>query len=225
MTLAELIQRVRVQANDRVEPYFWSDQDITDWLNEAVDEAAIRGRLIHESANPHVCLIDVAEGTAVYPLHPALYELDHIGFTEDGHSERKPVALKSVEQLDKITPAWRDRTGTPMYALQTDTIIRLVPTPDRDGYLRLEGYRLPMERMELDKQDTATPELHAAHHPHLIQWALHQGFSVPDAESFDPKRSAMAEIEFTRYFGQRPSSNLRRETRADIKHHVEAFFP
>ncbi|WP_442757332.1 phage adaptor protein, partial [Pseudomonas aeruginosa] len=49
MTLADLIRRVRTDANDMVEPYFWSDQDVADWLNDAVREAAVRGRLIHES--------------------------------------------------------------------------------------------------------------------------------------------------------------------------------
>ena len=28
MTLAELIRRVRTEANDMAEPYFWSDEDI-----------------------------------------------------------------------------------------------------------------------------------------------------------------------------------------------------
>lgn len=64
MTLADLIRRVRTDANDMVEPYFWSDQDVADWLNDAVREAAVRGRLIHESQADAVCRIEVVAGTA-----------------------------------------------------------------------------------------------------------------------------------------------------------------
>ncbi|RPP87255.1 hypothetical protein IPC1125_34030, partial [Pseudomonas aeruginosa] len=60
---------------------------------------------------------------------------------------------------------------------------------------------------------------------HLVQWALHRGFSIPDMESFDPNRAALAEAAFTAYFGERPDSDLRRITREDVPHHVEAFWP
>ena len=40
MTLGELIAAFRVQANDKVEPYFWSDEEVTSYLNHAQKEAA-----------------------------------------------------------------------------------------------------------------------------------------------------------------------------------------
>ena len=57
-----------------------SDEAVTGWLNEAEQEACIRGRLLHESGNAAVCQIVVTAGTAHYPLHPALYEIDYIAF-------------------------------------------------------------------------------------------------------------------------------------------------
>lgn len=225
MTLAELISRVRTDANDKVQPYFWSDEEITAWLNDAVDEAAVRGRLIHESVLPEVCLIEVHAGVAVYPLNPALYELDHLGFKHEYGDRTESLKLRSVEALDAVTPHWRERSGRPLYAIQSDTTIRLVPTPDHDGELRLEGYRLPLAPILLVDKETATPEISAAHHVHLIQWVLHQGFSVPDAESFDQERAKLGEEAFTAYFGLRPDSDLRRTQRADVQHHVEAFWP
>ena len=55
MKLAELIKRFRVLAHDNVQPYFTEDEALTAWLNDAVSEAAIRGRLIHTSNEPLVC--------------------------------------------------------------------------------------------------------------------------------------------------------------------------
>lgn len=225
MTLADLIATYRTDANDKVQPYFASDEEVTGWLNEAVVEAAIRGRLIHESEIAEVCQIAVVAGTASYPLHPSIYELSHVAFRQDGEATRKPVRLVSSEYLDAIMCDWRDAEGRPLYAIQGDSSLRLVPRPDAAGALILEGYRLPMEPMLLVEKDTATPEINGAHHRHLVQWALHRGFSAPDTESFDPNRAAIAEAAFTQYFGLRPDSDLRRMTREDVPHTVKACWP
>ena len=87
--------------------------------------------------------------------------------------------------------------------------------------LQMEVYRLPM----LSLADSDTPEIHEAHHEHLVQWALHRAFSIPDTEAFDPARAASAEATFTRYFGLLPDSDLRRRTREDVPHHNEAILP
>ena len=72
--------------------------------------------------------------------------------------------------------------------------------------------------------DTAAPEISELHHEHLVNWALHKAFSIPDAEGFDPQRAQDAERDFTEYFGIRPDSDLRRITREDVPHTVEAFW-
>lgn len=222
MTLAELIRRVRTQSNDTVEPYFWSDQDITDWLNDAVAEACVRGRLVHESVLPDVCVIDVVAGQSVYPLHPALYEITSIIHYLDASPRAEPLRLVSTEWLDANVHDWRELERRPEYAIQGDKGIRLVPRPERGAQLRIEGFRLPIERMKLEEKATVMPEINQAHHIHLIQWAMYQGFSIPDMETFDPARAGKAEAEFENYFGLRPDSDLRRITREDVPHYVEA---
>lgn len=225
MTLAELIRRVRREANDLVEPYFWSDEDVAAWLNDAVSEACIRARLIHESQDASVCQIAVTAGQAVYPLHPALYEITHLSLRAADGAHLGVLPIHSTEMLDAGRPGWRDETGRPLCAIQSDTGLRLVPTPDQDATLKLEGYRTPLVEMALADADTDEPEINREHHRHLTQWALHRGFAVPDMESFDPSRSDRAESAFTVYFGIRPNADLRRITREDVPHRVEAFWP
>lgn len=222
MTLGELIKRFRIEANDLVEPYFFTYEAVTSWLNDAVEEAAIRGRLIHESDNSAMCRIAVKVGTTTYKIHPSLYEIDHLSFVRDGQPDRERLKLTSTEALNKVRPRWRDETGDPEYAVQGDKRLRVVPEPTHPGVIDLEGYRLPSSIMEVDDDE---PEINHAHHRHLVHWALHVGFSIPDMETFDSSRSGMAESEFTRYFGQRPDSDLRRITREDVQHHVIAFWP
>jgi hypothetical protein len=51
MTLAELIKRFRFEANDLAEPYFVDEATLISLFNEAEREAALRGRLLRETAN------------------------------------------------------------------------------------------------------------------------------------------------------------------------------
>lgn len=223
MELQQLIERFRIDADDREKGYLWKDEWVTDWLNDAQDEAAIRGRLLLDDYTQAVTQIAVAAGMASYPLHAKLYEIAHIAFKSNVGTQASPLELVTREKLDRDYPGWRDLpNGAPRWAIQTDTRIRLVPTPDVDGTLQLEAYRLPMQAM---KKDDDAPEIHEAHHIHLVQWALHRAFSVPNAELVDPNRAALALQAFERYFGLRPDADLRRSTRHDEAQHVVAFFP
>lgn len=212
MNLESLIKQFRIDADDAVAPYLASDEAVTGWLNEAEQEACIRGRLLHESGNAAVCQIAIIAGTAHYPLHPALYEIDYIAFKPAGDTRHRPIKLLSREELDRIEPGWRERTGRPEYATQGDTSIRMACMPDAPGTLLLEGYRLPLAALADDGDE---PEINAAHHAQLVHWALHRAFSVPDSEQIDKDRAMLAELAFARYFGLRPDSNLRRATRHD----------
>lgn len=222
MTLAELIARYRTDANDKVAPHFVSDDELRAIFNDAEQEAALRGRMILESADKSMCQVAVVVDRSVYSLHAKLYELSHCAFRADGEAGRCAVRLVSTEWLDANVCNWRDGQGVPEYAVQGDKSIRLVPTPNVPGVLLLEGYRLPKADMEGPDDE---PEINAAHHVHLVQWALHRAFSIPDTEFFDPARAAMAEGAFTRYFGLRPDSDLRRITREDVPQAVVPFWP
>ena len=136
MNLAGMIEAYRVAASDRVAPYFVEDADLTAFFNEAVRQACIRARLIHESADPDICAIPVVSGQAAFPLHPSVYELDHLAFLADGETRFAPVRLVSQEWLSANLDDWRDMSGAPEYAIQSDTALRLIPRPDRDGALR-----------------------------------------------------------------------------------------
>ena len=221
MNLEQLIQQFRVDADDLIEPHFWDAEWIAAWLTEAQAEAAIRGRLLYEAANAAVCQIAVAANTATHDLHKSLFELVHLRFQATGATTSSVLTIKAREELDRIRPGWRDETGTPRHAIQDDTRITLVPRPELAGTLHVEGYRVPLKALE---NDTDKPELHEAHHRHLVHWALHRAFSKPDSETIDPQRAAAAEAAFTRYFGPRPDADLRRSTRHDEVQTNKAFW-
>ena len=221
MNLADLIRRFRVLSKDVVLPYRTEDQDVIDWLNDAQAQACVRGRLLVAEGDQLLCQIALTPGQSTYPLHRSLYELIDLRVITPTGEVRK-VVLKSREWLDAEFPEWRDCQRDCTMAIQTDTGLRLVGKVNAGEVLRLEAYRLPLKKLD---NDTDKPEIHEAHHEHLIQWALHKAFSVPDSELFDPNRAALSERAFTSYFGRLPDSDMRRITREDVAHHNEAILP
>ena len=222
MNLEQLIAQFRIDADDLVQPYLWPDDWVAPWLTEAVSEAAVRGRLLYEAADPAICEIAVTAGVATYPLHKSLYELEHLRFKATGSSTSDRVHLKTREELDRIRPGWRDRSDSqPCFAIQDDTRITLVDRPSVAGTLYVEGYRLPLRALV---NDNDKPEINEAHHRHLVHWALYRAFSKPDADGRDPGRAAAAEAAFTAYFGPLPDADLRRSTRHDEVQTNKSFF-
>ena len=219
MTLGELIRRFRTMANDRVQPYFCSDEDVKDWLNDAQDQACVRGRLLRDDSTPDVCQIVLTPSQPVYPLHRRLYEIISLR-VKDADGKSRPMRLVSREWLDAERCDWRDETRETCFAIQDENSIRIVGAIKAGEVLHIECYRLPLDSMV---NGTDEPEIHEAHHDHLIQWALHEAFSIPDAEMFDAQRAEKAEREFSSYFGLMPDADMRRITRHDVAHHNATF--
>lgn len=220
MTLDELIAKVRIESDDLQQPYLSSDAVITEWLDEAEEEAAIRSSLIHESANPLICQIAVTAGRASYPVHSSVLEITYAAFTATGSSTVNVLALTDRADLDRTTPGWRTKSDIPRQLVQNDTTLQLGCLPSMDGLLTLECFRTPLASIG----DTDRPEIGRAHHRHLVQWALHKCYSRPDAEVFDPKRSDRALMEFTRVFGIRPDAELRRNFYKSTPAHNQAYW-
>lgn len=221
MTLEDMIRRFRVLAGDTEEPVFWSDEALMDWFNDAQAQACVRGRLLREDANPAVCQIALMPGQHTYRLHPSVYELIRLHVTGTGTEPPRIMELRSREWLDSNVPQWRYLDEPSPWVIQDDTSIRVVGAIQVGDVLHLECQRLPIKPLA---NDMDKPEIHSAHHEHLIDLVLHKAFSVPDAETIDPRRAEEAEKAFTAYFGPLPDSDMRRITREDADHHNAPIF-
>lgn len=210
MTLQELIAEFRAQICDHIEPYFFSDEAIIRWLNEAQNQACMRGRLLLEDDNPSMCRIRLVPNRATVKLHEAMYELVRVELVQG--DDAKPLSIQTREWLDKQHPNWRNDTQTVWAVIQDETTLRVVGKVEQGDMLKVEGYRLPKVMEGADD----TPEIHRASHEQLIAWALYRAFLVVDADVFDPTRAAQSLTQFERYFGLLPDADLRRATRLDV---------
>lgn len=218
MTLAELIASFRQDAGDKAEPYLWADHLVKGWLNEAQQEAAVRRRLLYGSA-PAINVTTAAGRT--YPF-TGLFEVTHATLqVSDLSAPASELGIVSRDGMDRIDAGWRTRPGVPARLIVEDTQVVLGGAVERDYTLTLEGYRLPAAVLSADAD---TPEIAPVHHRFLVHWALHRAYSNQDADTFDAARAAREEAAFTAYFGSRPDADLRKDARADMDHHTEAFW-
>jgi len=213
MNLAELKQQFRVLADDNALGHQCPDTQLIYWLNEAEREACVRARLLFETDNPEICRVYLIQGQKHFPLHPAVLEIEQLWFRDAG-GNTSPVQLVSRQYLDRTRPHWRtDSSSPPRFAVQGDTTISPIGHYQTGDWLFLECTRWPLREMQ---QDYHKPEIHAAHHPLLIDWALYRYYSVADTETLNPTRGMEALSRFTRHFGQAPTAQLLRDTRHDV---------
>lgn len=68
------------------------------------------------------------------------------------------------------------------------------------------------------QDDDDEPEIAEVHHINLLDWVLFRAYSKPDADAFDPNRSADSMKSFSDYFGKRGTADLRRRQNANRPH-------
>lgn len=211
MNLQELINELRIALTDEVEPYLWSDEVLTSYLNEAVQESCERALLIEDMTTEAVCRIALQPAQAVYRLHQSVLKVERA--LVDG----KPLTETSIERLDEGMANWEARRGEPRQYVFVQAggagqpAIQLVPEPVAPGLLKLRVYRgalVPMAAAETD-----APEIPVRHHRKLMNWALRCAYLRPDADGYDRDRAQLHEAMFERDFGARPDANVQRKQR------------
>lgn len=215
MNLAGLIASFRTDADDAARPYLWSDDEVTGWLNEAEEEAAIRGKLLFENTRPEICHIAISEsGGNTYKISELIHEITYASIT-DSNGEVQELGIKDRFELSRIKPDWRTTKEKPRFIIHHDKAIEIGCIVDGDYLIKLEVNRLPLRCMSAE---TDTPEINRIHHRHLVNWALHCAYEKPDSETFNPVKSQSAEAKFVEYFGERPNASLRKDENANRPH-------
>lgn len=206
MTLADLIAAFRLRADDVATPYLWSDDEVTLYLNEAVNEAAERARLIRDASTPAVTQISITTGDVDYALHASILAIDRAQLA----SQPRSLIRQTVEEMEQRFPDWRGMVGTPHFFVEDSGRIRIAPQSPQADTLNLTVYRLPLAPM---LTETDSPEIHAKFHYRLIDWALRCAYLKQDAETLDKQKAADYQALFDLSFGKRPDANVQRKQR------------
>lgn len=220
MNLGGLVERFRTDVDDKAIPYLWSDESVIAWLNDAVDEACQRKRLIFDKTSQQVCHIDVTPGVTVYPLHEAINELVFVSMTPPGD---QPIKLGIVDSLylDENSSDWRIRVNRPSNVIHHDTSLELDAIPDQAYSINLEVYRSPCSKMKVDADK---PEIHRLHHLRLLDWVKYCAYSIPDADAMNTDKASISYGMFEEYFGPRPDADQRKDQNSNRPHRVKCWW-
>jgi hypothetical protein len=215
MKLSDLEASFRTDADDAVAPYLWSSEEVIGWINEAEEEACLRGKLIFEGSRPEITQIAVTvAGGNTYKLHDALFEINYASLT-DASGCTNELLIKSRDQLTRELPDWRTNTDVPKHLVHYDKTVQLGAVVGAPYTLKVEGFRYPIKCMKAEQD---VPEIGRTHHIHLVQWVLYRAYAKPDSETLNKDKSKEALQNFEDYFGPRPDSDLRKDVNADLPH-------
>ena len=212
MKVEDFISAFRAAVGDVELPHFWSPELIVRYLNEAVQEACERAKLIEDRLTPAVCSINLQANVSTYSLHPSVFEIKRLTF------RGRPLDEASVEGLDCDYPGWELRSGAPRCFIfeQASGVqppkVRLVPTPLMAEPVGLTVYRGALKPLSADI-DTGKPEIPERFHERLMDWVLHRAYLKQDADTFDPAKAATSLALFVQAFGERPDANVQRKRR------------
>lgn len=188
MTKNELLDLVRVLADDITLPYLVSDERIESFIDEAEKEAFERS-LIANTDNLYD--FNVTLGVAEYTLNKDIFHVNRLKI--EGALD---VLLKTTKrELDFNIQRWESEKGEPKWYFQENRKITLYPIPDDNYKLLLDGYRYPTKEME-------TPE---ERHEDLAHWCLYRFFQIQDADILDIKLSQYHKALFQDAFGSKRS--------------------
>lgn len=202
--LGQLIVDCRDELDDSVEPYLWDDDYLTARLNDAVNEAAIRARLLVESTRSDICQIALVAGQAEYTLHPSIVVIRRASLASDRST---PLCRTTTSVLDGCSSTWRTETGTPEYVVRDGQTrsITVVPTPAADDVLHLTVWRLPTEE-EVMEDDSDEPVIDPMYHDKLFHWAVFRALTKRDVEQQSTRDADRHLTEFETTFGPRPTA-------------------
>lgn len=170
-------------------------------LNEAINEACRRSRLITDRVTTAVCTIPVISGTAVYDVHPSIIRIRNARLV----TANRTLTRTYVEDKDAVDAGWEDRTGTPdEYVADYGPLqIALSRTPIANDTLKLAVTRLPLTPV-VEFEDT--PEIKAQYHNALCQYLIYKVRSLDDTETYDARKADLALAEFEKEFGPKRSA-------------------
>jgi hypothetical protein len=201
MTLQDLITLFRNEADDATEPYLWSDEEVTEFANDAENEACRRARLLVDSSGAVARIDMLAADGGIVQLHPAVVFVRRAKMP--GH---RPLRRITLRDLDAHNPYWEDAAaGQPIGFVpdyQTGALM-LYPAPAVDDSLWLTVVRTPLVEMR-SLEDS--PEIAPRFHRSLRHWMLYRAYSKQDSQANDPKKAADSLALFEQEFGKKSSA-------------------
>ena len=197
MNLTQLITLARTRLRDNLAPYLWSDSDLTEFANSAVNEACLRSRML-QSVVPVTLVI----GTGTYTLPYTILKPLAGFFTS---ADAKITPLLPIDQEKFLTMQSLNYGGSNRpthYTRGTGNTVTLYPTPNLVGTATFTIARMPTE-VELMEDGDSEPVIPSEFHRDLVYWMLSEAYLVDVSDTKSSKNAEANEAKFEARFGRR----------------------
>jgi hypothetical protein len=228
LTLADIKRRVRNRLDDKKPKYLWDDDELLDYINDTLRDAAIRANLV------------VQDDIAVPFTQKADLTYNSVYALPSGYLDIKSVYLDSMpaytlyrtsnRRMEQYYSGRSTATGTP-YAYTLDKTkagigddtgifvrtIEFLGVPTVADTARMDVIRLPA----MLEADSDVPEIDEIWHPDLIYGITALAYLKRDTDTYDPKKAERDMMIFEDRFGPRLSAVVIRERQTDVP--LEAY--
>lgn len=218
MTPGELLELFRLEVDDDVTPYLWSDDEFYAYLNEAHDLMIRWTGGIEDSTSPltklkykagerevsfderilYIKSIRDGNGNLLESENIETFELSQRGFSDD---YGKTNGRRSISDSS---------TGTPRFLVNDGDANQLIlyPLPDADGELRLRVTRTARGEITGPSDELEIP---THWHIGLLAWVKFRAYRKQDVETFDKDAANNFREDFMEYVRTNTAEKRRRE--------------
>lgn len=195
MNLGQLISQFRVDTRDDQARYLWTNDEITGYANEAVDEACRRSRMLVDSSSI-ASEASLGVGESEIELHDSVIYIKRVRIV--GGSVLRPCVMAD---MDERIPGWEESTASTPSVFVPDWEsgkLKVWPPSSTSIDLKMTVIRVPMDEMESDDDE---PEIPSRYHRALLDYMKFIGYQKQDADTMDAVKSMKFEERFAAEFG------------------------
>lgn len=210
MELVEQITNFRLYTRDKTLPYFWTDTEVTFFLNEGERECCIRGLLLFDKTTDDVCSVDVAVSENVLDISKLIIEINYAKLVSVATGSEIELEIISRKDLEVLYPNWRTSTKEAYAVVHDDSSVEIIGTVSEAYTFQMEVFRLPLE--DMGTSDNDEPEIANVHHRYIVLWAMHRSYLVNDSDAHAAELSDRYKFEFEEYLWKplRAKTRIRR---------------
>ena len=142
LTLTDALTHLRSRLDEPTSA-FWSDAELTRWINEGANDIARRTECLRDEAD-----IAATAGTQDYTAPVDLIRATGLEWRPTSTDHRYPLQYRDRHNADSVWGAGQASSdGAPMiwtsWGFPPALTIKVFPTPNEDGNLHIYYYRLP----------------------------------------------------------------------------------
>lgn len=215
MTTTELVAAIRTRFDDLVTPYLVPTATIEEQLSLTQTEFARATLVLYAVASA-----TITSGDPWLVLPSNFFVLKTVVLND---VQLRPITLSEMDfgyymlngnENSSRFDNWRAATGTPKFVIvdMYADKVRLVPYPDSDDTVTLEGYKVPANVVS----DSVDPEIPEMYHELLIAGTLFRLYTMFDVDVFEPTKIQVYATQWTQGIIE-AQNNLRTNLRRYIR--------